>query len=50
MTELNATVISIHAVFGSVVVFHAHTDSGKRVRMVADKNSAIEAGEHRTTN
>ncbi len=48
MTELNATVISIHAVFGSVVVFHAHTDSGKRVRMVADKNSAIEAGEHRT--
>jgi exodeoxyribonuclease V alpha subunit len=47
MMELNATVNSIHAVFGSVVVFHAYTESGKRVRMVADMDSAIVTGEHR---
>lgn len=47
MIEISATVSSIHAVVGPDVVFHAHTENGRRVRMIANKNSVIQVGEHR---
>jgi len=46
--ELNATVSSIRTVVDSVMVFHADTDAGKRVRMVAHRDSLIQPGEYRT--
>lgn len=48
MMDFTATVSSIHASFGSTVVFHACTETGKSVRMVADLDAQISAGEHRT--
>lgn len=48
MMELTVTVSSIHAVVGSVMVFHAETDSGKRVRMVAHRDFMIQPGEYRS--
>lgn len=48
MMELTATVSSIHAVVGSVIVFHAETETGKRVRMVAHRDFTIQPGEYRS--
>lgn len=48
MMELTATVSSIHAVVGSVMVFHAETEAGKRVRMVAHRDFTIQPGEYRS--
>jgi len=48
MMELTATVSSIRAVVGSVMVFHAETDVGKRVRMVAHRDFTIQPGEYRS--
>lgn len=47
MMELTGTVSSIHAIVGSVMVFHAETEAGKRVRMVAHRDFTIEPGEYR---
>lgn len=47
MMELTATVSSIHFVVGSVMVFHAETESGKRIRMVAHRDFSIQPGEYR---
>lgn len=47
MMELTATVSSIRAYVGSVMVFHADTEAGKRVRMVAHRDSVIQPGEYR---
>ena len=47
MMELIATVSSIHAIVGSVMVFHAETEAGKRVRMVAHRDFTIQPGEYR---
>lgn len=47
MKKLTATVSSIHAVVGSVMVFHAETETGERVRMVAHGDFAIQPGEYR---
>jgi len=47
MMELTATVSSIHAIVGSVMVFHAETEVGKRVRMVAHCDFTIAPGEYR---
>lgn len=48
MMELTATVSSIHAIVGSVMVFHAETEAGKRVRMVAHRDFTIQPGEYRS--
>jgi exodeoxyribonuclease V alpha subunit len=48
MMELTATVSSIRAVVGSVMVFHAETEAGKRVRMVAHRDFTIQPGEYRS--
>ncbi len=48
MIDLTATVSSIHAIYGSMVVFYACTETGKVVRMVADLDAQISTGEHRT--
>ncbi len=48
MTEVTATVGSIRATFGSWIVFNACTQSGKKVRMIADLDSQIAPGEYRT--
>lgn len=48
MMELTATVSSIRAVIGSVMVFHAETEAGKRVRMVAHRDLTIQPGEYRS--
>lgn len=45
--ELTATVSSIRAVVGSVMVFHAETEAGQRVRMVAHRDFTIQPGEYR---
>lgn len=48
MMELTATVSSIHAVVGSVMVFHAITETDQRVRMVAHRDFTIQPGEYRS--
>lgn len=48
MMEFSATVNSIHAIVGSVIVFHADTEAGKRVRMVAHRDFTIQPGEYRS--
>lgn len=48
MMELTATVSSIRAVVGSVMVFHAETEAGKRFRMVAHRDFTIQPGEYRS--
>ena len=48
MTELTATVSSIRAVVGSVMIFHAETEAGQRVRMVAHRDFTIQPGEYRS--
>lgn len=48
MMQLTATVSSIHAVIGSAMVFHAETEGGKRVRMVAHRDFMIQSGEYRS--
>lgn len=48
MMELTATVSSIRAVVGSLMVFHAETEAGKRVRMVAHRDFTIQPGEYRS--
>jgi len=48
MMELGAIVSSIHAIVGSMMVFHANTEAGKRVRMVAHRDFTIQPGEYRS--
>lgn len=48
MTDLTATVSSIRAVVGSVMIFHAETEAGQRVRMVAHRDFTIQPGEYRS--
>lgn len=48
MMELTATVSSIGAVVGVVMVFHAETEAGKRIRMVAHRDFTIQPGEYRS--
>ena len=48
MIELNATINSIHSEFRDVTVFYAITESGKRVRMVGQKDFIFNSGEYRT--
>ena len=48
MKELTGTVIAIRAVVGSLMVFHAETEAGKRVRMVAHRDFSIQPGEYRS--
>lgn len=47
MNELLATIDSIHSTFDDVMVFHAYTENGKRVRMVGNKDNLFHPGEHR---
>lgn len=46
--QLTAIVSSIHAVVGSAMVFHAKTEGGDRVRMVAHRDFMIQPGEYRS--
>lgn len=46
--QLTAIVSSIHAVIGSAMVFHAKTEGGDRVRMVAHRDFMIQPGEYRS--
>lgn len=48
MKELTATVSSIGAIVGVVMVFHAETEAGKRIRMVAHRDFTIQPGEYRS--
>jgi exodeoxyribonuclease V alpha subunit len=48
MMEIAATVSSVRAVVGSVMVFHAETESGQRIRMVAHRDFNIQPGEYRS--